>query len=785
MVAGAFAQGGTWFGTCWDPQNDNPLSDDWGYNIVRNQLFEATMGGSGTVTWGGQNGPCFAPAVTGDVAGRIGFRIGTLGSRHSTFDDGMALTMGFPTPTGSWSAASIIKGNAQAFFGASGLSLFYPGASDRYMLAEGTENGVFVRCRIDLVGDAARINWTLVNTEADTQNLGLWFGQWVEMITPTGQVAGGFGKNPYVFVPGRKPLRVESEIERAADVSTYPDYVNFDFGQTNAYGLKVVLGPGGANASTSGVADATQSDWFSFGEKLFLTGGNNATSFPNLPPKDFFVDSPAYLVQYDPVPVATQDSRTIIQYFRSTWSAANYVKPYAVIVDAPKLIASDPNGLNKLAPNPFVVRVYVDNIRGYSTIDQEVTLNEVKVKLTFAAGSGLKFAPGQNSQVTIDRILPRGIGFADFRVQSDGKTIGPVIVNAVVSPTPGPVKTVPATIILAGTPRLGLKPKANLVSIPFKFDNSGLDKVLGLKVPVDFQAFSYSPQQRGYILQSSAQRAKGYWIVYNKTTEADIELQSNPTIPADTATGAPNIVLKSGWNLIGNPYNYTFPLGQITGVSGSNPDDASTWASLVSQGIIGGALAWYDTTSSSYKYVEGVDSLLVPNRGYWIYVNTSEDLTLAFPPVFQEFLPNSPLSAEVRPIWKLGIGVKSNGETDDQNFIGQVVAANQIQKLTRAKPPISPVGTLNAYFTGPLNGKNAALSQVMKVRGKQTFDMTVTSVKGGTVRVEWPGIGTVPATVKLSIRDTATNIVRDLRKFPAIAFIAKKGESRKLVISVE
>jgi len=144
LVAGAFAQG-QWFFTCWDPENDNPLSDDWGYNIVRNELFETTMGGSGTVTWGGANGPCFAPAVTGDVAGRIGFRIGTLGSRHSTFDEGMALTMGYPTPTGSWSAASIVKVSdtgavTQAFFGASGLSLFYPGASDRYLLAGVPEN---------------------------------------------------------------------------------------------------------------------------------------------------------------------------------------------------------------------------------------------------------------------------------------------------------------------------------------------------------------------------------------------------------------------------------------------------------------------------------------------------------------------------------------------------------------------------------------------------------------------------------------------------------------------
>lgn len=783
---------------CWDPDPDfDPFSDDFGYNFLSTTLFEATMGGSGTVNWDGTNGRCFNPDITLDVAGRIGFRVGSLGSRHSGFDEGLAVTMGFPFPGGNWSTASITKDGTQAtYFGADGLSLFFAGASDRYILAETTSDDVFMRCRLDLVGDAARVQYTLRNLEADPVSIGMWYGQWVEMMSRSGQLAGAFSVNgPYVVMPGRKPLILEERINRLANPAAFPNYINFNFSQANAYGLQVLLGPSETTLDETGQSDATQSDEVRYGNGGFVLGGLGANPpFVDADPIDVTVGRPSYVVKYPGILLAQNEERTVTQYFKSTWSYANYARPYAVVLDAPKILRADSNGVNGLSPNPFFIRVYVDNIRGYSTVNQEFPLNEVKVNLTFPKESGLSLASGQPSTVIIDRVNPRQIRFVDFRVQANGKTVGPQSYTVKVTPTPGPVKTVVGQLVISGTPRLLLKPKANLITIPYRFADTSLQTVLGLKAPTQFQAFAFSPQSGGYILQTNVQRGKAYWVVYNSTTEREIALAGNPTQPTDLTTGAPNIVLKSGWNLIGNPYNYVIPLGQIVGVSGANSQNALPWADLVQQGIVGGSLAYYDnsTATPTYKYLEGVDAGMVPGVGYWLYVNTSEDLALSFPPVYQEGIGGTGTEkarareriTEVRypkPVFNLRL-IASQGADQEESVLGQVREQNQIDLVQRAKAPKSPVQNLYAALTERYGKKTVDLQRAYKAPGTQTFRYTVESVSGGLVRITWPNVGLVPNNLKVTIYDPATKVERNLRQFPAFAYNAAKGSKKTFEI---
>src|SRR5690348_2141445 len=89
-IAGVQAQ--SWE-ICIDPQNNTPYSNPYSFGSVANELMRATMGFVGTVTYGGQNGPCFAPtAITANVRGRIGFAVGGQGSAQTSFDDNMMLT---------------------------------------------------------------------------------------------------------------------------------------------------------------------------------------------------------------------------------------------------------------------------------------------------------------------------------------------------------------------------------------------------------------------------------------------------------------------------------------------------------------------------------------------------------------------------------------------------------------------------------------------------------------------------------------------------------------------
>src|SRR5688572_6036169 len=81
----SFSQG--WFFQCIDPMNMMPYSLDYGLQGQQNDLIIVRMGVSGTVTWGGPNGPCFSPAVTLNVRGRFAFGSGVEGSVQSSFDD--------------------------------------------------------------------------------------------------------------------------------------------------------------------------------------------------------------------------------------------------------------------------------------------------------------------------------------------------------------------------------------------------------------------------------------------------------------------------------------------------------------------------------------------------------------------------------------------------------------------------------------------------------------------------------------------------------------------------
>ena len=103
LTSVAFGQQG-WAGECLDPMNMMPYSPDYASADVATPLMQVHMGISGTVTYGGTAGPCYAPtARTLNAEGRLGFSIGAVGSIQTNFDNNLALTMGAPAdPVGDY-----------------------------------------------------------------------------------------------------------------------------------------------------------------------------------------------------------------------------------------------------------------------------------------------------------------------------------------------------------------------------------------------------------------------------------------------------------------------------------------------------------------------------------------------------------------------------------------------------------------------------------------------------------------------------------------------------------
>lgn len=831
---------------CFDPTNTQPLSTDYGEQVWGNNVIMAALGASGTATFGGKasstdNPPCWADgAVTANSRGRLGFGAGVDGSIQSNFDDGMAYSFGYSIPGADWGYATITEdsktnngqpASTRSLFGANAFTTTFRGASDRYFFAEEAKSNVTVDLRVDEIGDAARLQWTLTNTDAaNSHTIGLWVGLWMAMYSPsTNSVSGGgllnagvenniFNtqfKDGYAIVPGVIPPTTEQRYIRSENTSGFPPYVDFCFGQTNAFGLRIENGPTPDTEDPTGLnSDCTPADEFALGQDFFLlgspkAGGDAVFSDVMFGPRTAdapggmggdvtYLEAPGYIQKYYETNVAVGGARTIVQYYRGTWGIANYFKPYSVVVDAPPLMPTDLTSTTGLATptGGYDIRVYVDNTRGFSTADKSIELDNVSVTIKLPAGINL--ASGETATKVIPKILPGGgpadtMSHVDFHVIPDGIANGILPYSVTVAPTPGPTKTVSGTIAVSATPKLTLAQGANLVGAPWQFTDNSWETILGLVAGTDFQAYTWDPVQNGYVISTSAARGVADWIV--ATNSIGIRtLAGNPTVPSDIASGAPLVLLKNGWNLVSNPYPYPVPVAQLIGATNANSSQAFVWSDLVSQGFVNGAIGYYNTSTGSYSYLQNGTDLLLPNVGYWIYVGVPQPLSLKYPAVFTEYLPNSNRSTvtpwtQTESQWRLQFSVHDSKSVDDQNFIGKVNTTADIAKLQIMKPPAMPAKVATGVtlaINGTVAGKVMPMAQALSATaGKQQYTMTVTAPTAGDVTLTWPNYATIPKTVQVRLVDTANGTSRLLSQSSGYTFTATAGSTRTFLVQLQ
>lgn len=831
----AAAQGGT--GTtydpfCWPPPNSDgtqPPGFSDGYisyflpqDPSQNTLFGVRLGVTGTDTY---YKSCIPPnGFTFNMPGRIGFTVGSVGSIQSDFDDNLALNFGMPTMTGgSIGYAMVVEGTGdgstkKTLFGGSALDTAYIGASDRYCTASGTAGSFRVRLQVDLIGDASRLNWQLTNTTTAAVNGGLWFGQWVDLDALSEETGGGplsvrHAAN-FVFAPGFKPFRTGTSFAAAKagtvlpntvkPANAMPDWVGFGYTQAQAYGLRIYN-----TANTIGGAnnDQTPVDELKVGHATFSGGddgllGNGLSNSADMPdelfedalfadytnPDSQFSDS-AYLQKWYPQPVGVGGTRTINAYYGSTWSNSNYGRPYTTVIDAPNIVSTSPDDPTVLTPNPFTFRVYIDNTRGYSAVDLEVPLENVRVEVDLPPGMTDATDSTSTTMVKyISRINARTMGYVDFSVKTANTVFGalPYTVKITTPTTANVVMT--GTINVASTPQLKLAQDANLVTAPWTFDNSSWEAILGEHVDQDFQAFTWDPLLGEYVIQTGPQRGQGTWIIQNQARNS-FQLGGNPKEPADLTTGAPLVQLHSGWNLVGNPYNYAFPLGQIVGVSSAAPSQSYTFRQLVNQGVISGGLAYWDQNDPTpeYKYIQADNDMMVPNTGYWIFVNTSQDVTLQFPPIFQPFLPDRSASTSWTQSdreWRLQLVARNDKQLDGQNYVGLAKSTADATNLRIYKPPVAPVdGAVGLSIDQTINGKATKLAQALSdSASNMKWNVEVYSKTAGNVTLTWPNLTTVPKNMQFRLVDNTTGATRDLRKTSGYTFTAQDRTTRVFTI---
>lgn len=529
-----------------------------------------------------------------------------------------------------------------------------------------------------------------------------------------------------------------------------------------------------------------------------------------------FRDDVGYIQKYYPTNVDPKGFRRIIQYYHMPWSNSDYGRPYVVVVDTPKLLTYDPNGVNQVGPNnPSTWRVWVDNSKGFSTIDREITMNDIRVTLKVRKDSGFTImspTPADKIEVingqqvayseataTITQLLARKIASVDFTVQADGNQNGNVPYMVVVDPFPIPAKTINGTILASTTPKVVVRQSANLISLPWTFTDTSWTNILGLQV-TDFRAFTWDPVQNSYVISTGNERGKGAWIISpNDYGVSGKQLQGSPTSPTDIQDGAKAVTLLPGWNLVGNPYTYPIQLGQFTLFAASAPSTSLTWDQTVGQQFVSPYIAtWVNdgAGSGAYSYVQGDTAVMQPNSGYWMFNATQQDIILQFPPLYLPGAPGSTrglsvatkLTAQTRQTssdWRLQLVARSATTVDDSNFIGIASNASVAKQNQVVKVPISPTQDVNLYQEGTVAGRAVRLAQSLTSgSGSQGYTFKVESLKDGSVTVTWPNLRSLPNNLNLRLTDTATGVTRNMRQTSGYTFQATANSTRAFEVDV-
>ena len=430
-----------------------------------------------------------------------------------------------------------------------GFNIAFVGLSKRYLVLGETNGSVDVQLQAKLIGDACRLRWRFTNIGTETAEAGLRFGLSPSMAT-TGQTDsqsgatlanvpfGSLTKTPkdvdnyvgFTYLPTRRPLRTEHKRD-SLDVD-FPDYVTFGFGQTNAYGIKLENRP-----NLDILPDANTADQIVIGNHgVILDGGMSDVLFGDatggtLKDNDIKLNFTSVIQRYPQRSIPAGGSVDIVHYVRSTWSVADYVDPYTVVLDAPRLVNFPGGGTNNQSPNPMQIRVWIDN--QFATIDREVPLNNVSVTLTLP--DGLDFVDGENPVKFISFIAPNDLVPIDFFVESDGETFGDLPISVDVTSLPGPSKELNTTIRVSAAPTISMTAGPNMLTFPYNFGDNALDQILGLVSGVDYNAYTWNSSLGTYEPVTSVQRGVGYWVIPTDDQNS-VQLQ-NAGLPTDTAAG--------------------------------------------------------------------------------------------------------------------------------------------------------------------------------------------------------------------------------------------------------
>lgn len=311
-----------------------------------------------------------------------------------------------------------------------------------------------------------------------------------------------------------------------------------------------------------------------------------------------------------------------------------------------------------------------------------------------------------------------------------------------------------------------------LISIPYTFADSSvvtLFKDLGPPNEVVWRMFGKWDEKKGAYGEfpkdfKTIRRGEGYWLITKVPTTINFGTTEVKGSEEDFT-----IVLRPGYNMIGNPFPYEV-----------------SWANSFKEDSVENILWFYDgkfdTTTSTMLPFKGY---FVKNRG-----KTEKLVRISSEPITttSSLSKNEPFVRLEPNEWKLQISAVSKKSSDVHNYVGMLEsAANGVDQFDFSEPPASPTDYLSLAIRG--SSEKLAADYRAISRNGQFWDITLASgITNTSVTLSLNKIGTLPSDFKIFILDKKKERVYDVTQSLSHTLTLEKkeyGRELRLIIGTQ
>ncbi len=318
------------------------------------------------------------------------------------------------------------------------------------------------------------------------------------------------------------------------------------------------------------------------------------------------------------------------------------------------------------------------------------------------------------------------------------------------------------------TPSPTLTKIYQMISIPQGLEANGVDKVLiddlGQYDNTQWRLFRY--QSGAYVEYSIGEveaflPGRGYWLI--TLNEKYYDIGSGYSTPTDSNYV---IVLQPGWNMIGNPFNFTV-----------------NWANVIKPATIEAPVAY--TNRNNQQGYEYNQKQLTPWQGYAVKNLASVPASIKILPQAAESQLNKSIAFDSRTFakdeWFIRLTAESGDFIDRDNYLGCLVDAQggyDVNDFSEIPPferfvslyfPHPEWGDLAGHYSGDFRHPEES---------DQYWDLAVTTNLDQPVRLTLSHLENLPSNTEVWLEDSKDNFKINLCEQKNFTFSADKKEFR-------